>query len=157
MTLRLIVFIVMLGVILPGLVQSQTTPPRNKERVEVRLEPVAETSLLMEGMAQPNFRGLNRILKEKAPDQDGWVHARGQSLLLAETGNLLMLRPPKNQGQDIWYRHATALRDTSTKLARLTAARDLARSRTTLAEVANTCNQCHQTFRVKERVQLGEE
>ena len=33
---------------------------------------------------------------------------RGQALLLAETGNLLLLRPPKTQGRDTWWRETTA-------------------------------------------------
>src|SRR4051812_28081921 len=61
-----------------------------------RFEAVAETRLLMEGLAHANYQGLERLLKEKPADADTWGFARGQALLIAETGNLLLLRPPRN-------------------------------------------------------------
>src|SRR4051812_16279447 len=83
-----------------------------------RPEPVADTKLLMEGLAGANMRGLSKQLREKPADGDGWTFARGQALLLAETGNLLMLRPPRTgTGQDTWLGHAGDLRDAAEKLA----------------------------------------
>src|SRR5213080_3460763 len=58
-----------------------------------KFEALAETRLLMEGMAHSNYRSLQRLLKEKPADNETWVFVRGQALLLAETGNLLLLRP----------------------------------------------------------------
>lgn len=118
-----------------------------------RFEAVAETKLLMEGLAQSNFRGLEDILKKAPASAEAWTFARGQALLLAETGNLLLLRPPRTpEGQDAWFRHATELRDASAALARSAGAQDYARSRAGLADVANCCNRCHQTFRVPVRI-----
>lgn len=117
-----------------------------------KLEPVAETRLLMEGLNQANFRGMERLLKEKPADKESWAFIRGQALLIGETGNLLMLRPPRNQGQDAWMDHATALRDAATDLARHAANRDYERSRAGLISLANTCTRCHQTFRVPVQV-----
>jgi hypothetical protein len=117
-----------------------------------RLEPVAETKLLMEGLAQPNFEGLGKLLRAQPNDPQAWVYARGQALLLAETGNLLMLRPPRNAGQSVWLERAADLRGAASRLARSLAARDYERSRAGLGEVATNCNRCHQTFRVRARV-----
>src|SRR5262245_21038707 len=117
-----------------------------------KFEALAETRLLMEGMANPNYRSLNRLLKEKPADHDTWVFVRGQALLLAETGNLLLLRPPRNSGRDTWMKLAMAMRDEAGELARKTAARDHNGSKTALVNVTNACNRCHQTFRVKVRV-----
>src|SRR5947208_10569444 len=75
-----------------------------------RFEAVAETRLLMEGLANANYQGLEKLLKGKPADADTWAFARGQALLIAETGNLLLLRPPRNQGRDVWMRRATDLR-----------------------------------------------
>src|ERR1700732_806495 len=79
-------------------------------KVTPKLEPVAETRLLMEGLAHANFRGLERLLTEKPAEVKTWTFARGQALLIAETGNLLMLRPPKSQGQAVWFDRAMELR-----------------------------------------------
>src|SRR6266536_438538 len=87
---------------------TQTPPPG--PRVIPKLEPIAETRLLMEGLAHANFRGVERLLREKPADLQSWTFARGQALLLAETANLLMLRPPRNQGQAVWFERAMDLR-----------------------------------------------
>lgn len=118
----------------------------------VRLEAVAETKLVMEGVAQSNFRGLEKNLRQKPEDTETWTFVRGQALLLAETSNLLMIRPPRNPSEREWMERAMDLRDAATLLARAAADRDLERSRTGLQAVAQTCNRCHQTFRVPMRL-----
>jgi len=120
--------------------------------VKPKLEAVAETHLLMEGLLQSNFKGLSRILKDKPTDVEAWTFARGQVLIIAETGNLLMLRPPRNTGSEAWMQRATELRESASRTARNLAARDYQRSRAGVVEMANICNRCHQTFRVKTEV-----
>src|SRR3954471_3887702 len=90
---------------------SQHLPPRNRPTSPPKLEPVAETKLLMEGLLQANVRGLEKNLRQAPADQEAWTFVRGQALLIAETGNLLMLRPPKSGGQDAWMEAAAELRD----------------------------------------------
>jgi hypothetical protein len=106
----------------------------------------------MEGLLQANFRGLEKNLRQPPTDQETWTFVRGQALLIAETGNLLMLRPPKLEGQDAWLASAADLREKATGLAKLGAARDADRCKKALAEMAGTCNRCHQTFRVNVQV-----
>jgi len=132
--------------------QPQSQTPPSTSRPVPRLEAIAETRLLMEGLAHANFRGLERLLKEKPTSNEAWAFARGQALLIAETGNLLLLRPPRNKGRDFWQERAMELRATATDLARLTAARDYERSRTGMTTLANVCNRCHQTFQVSVRL-----
>ena len=118
-------------------------------KVMPKLDPVAETRLLMEGLAHPNFRGLERNLTKKDLDDQTWVYARGQALLIAETANLLMLRPPKTQSaQPIWFDNAMELRRQATTLAQHLVKKDLERSKSGLQQLANSCNRCHQSFRV---------
>lgn len=132
---------------------SQTTPqPKPPERFVPKLEAVAETKLLMEGLNQANFRGLENLLKQKPDALEAWTFARGQALLIAETGNLLLLRPPRNQGRDAWQMRATELRDSATALAQVLARRDFEGSRAALGKLANSCNRCHQGFQVQVRV-----
>jgi hypothetical protein len=128
---------------------SQSQPP---SRPRPKLEPVAETKLLMEGLMQSNFRGLERNLKQRPADDTAWVYARGQALLMAETGNLLLLRPPKSGGQDAWQELSIDLREKATRLARLAATKDLDGSRIALADLAVSCNRCHQTFGQQTRI-----
>jgi hypothetical protein len=126
--------------------------PRGAPQFVPKLEPVAETKLLMEGLAHANFRGLERLLRQKPADAEAWTFARGQALLIAETANLLMLRPPRNKGEQLWMQRATELRSTAGQLARTLGNRDYERAREGLTTLANTCNRCHESFRVPVRI-----
>src|SRR5688500_10674232 len=90
--------------------RTPTTPPKTvtpskpASGTPPRLVPVAETKLLMEGMTHTNFQGIEKILKGTSIDPESWGFARGQAILIAESGNLLMLRPPRNSGQDLWLK-----------------------------------------------------
>jgi hypothetical protein len=128
------------------------TPPPTEPKVTPRFEAVAETKLLMEGLAMPNYEGLEKQLADKPADNDSWGFVRGQALLIAETGNLLLLRPPRNQGRDTWMQRAMDLRQAAATVARHASNRDLEGSRTALTGLTDTCNKCHQTFRVQVRV-----
>ncbi len=75
-----------------------------------------------------------------------------QSQTQPPASNLLLLRPPRNKGRDVWQERAMELRASATNLARLTATRDYERSRTALTSLANVCNRCHQTFQVQVRL-----
>jgi cytochrome c556 len=140
----------LLAIAAPALTQPKGKPAA---RPAPKLEPVAETRLLMEGLNLSNFRGLERLLKDKPADVEAWTFIRGQALLIAETANLLMLRPPKGDGQDAWMERAAGLREAATALARSAAARDHDKSQRGLVGVANACNRCHQTFRVRVSVE----
>lgn len=124
---------------------SQGKPP---PRVAPKLEAIAETKLLMEGLAHANFRGLERNLSTKPTEDQTWVFARGQSLLIAETANLLMLRPPKKEGQETWFARAMDMRDKATSLAAVISTKNLEQSQKGLIALANSCTKCHQSFRV---------
>jgi hypothetical protein len=96
---------------------------------------------------------LERNLKQKPADVETWNFVRGQALLVAESGNLLLMRPPHNDGQTVWMQRSADLRETATTLAKYAGKADYERSKTALVDVTNSCNRCHQTFRVP--VQIG--
>jgi hypothetical protein len=117
-----------------------------------QMEPVAETLLLMQGINLPNFQGIEKLLKDKPQEPEAWKFLRGQALLIAENGNLLMLRPPHNAGEAVWLEHAAALRTNAAKLASVIAERDYIRSRAGLIDLASACNDCHASFRIAARI-----
>jgi hypothetical protein len=117
-----------------------------------KFEVLAETRLLMEGLAISNYRSMQRLLKEKPKDNDTWTFARGQALLVAETGNLLLLRPPRNNGRDTWMKLAMDMRSKAGAVARQAGLRDHDRVQEALAALTTSCNRCHQTFRIAVRV-----
>ena len=113
-----------------------------------RFEAVADTRLLMEGMLHSNYRSIGKLLKNKPTDRDTWVFARGQAILIAEAGNLLLLRPPKGTGRDTWMRLSMEMRSQAVALATAAAAKDHAKSIRAMADLKAGCVRCHQTFRV---------
>jgi hypothetical protein len=118
-----------------------------------RLEPVADTKLLMEALNETNFRGLEKILTQAPADSDAWTFARGQALLIGESANLLMIRPPTaSAGRAVWLERADDLRSAAVRLARAAAGQDYTQARANLLSMAQTCNSCHQSFRVALRV-----
>lgn len=125
----------------------------NPARPQPRLDPVAETKLLMEGLLDANLRGLSNTFRQPPADVQTWLFGRGQALLIAESANLLMLRPPRGTAsQAEWMERSTELREAAVRLAQSAAAQNYVRSRTGLAEVAIACNRCHQRFQVNVKV-----
>jgi hypothetical protein len=150
------------GIVVTGLAAPpQRLPeqlPAPDAKFVPRFEAVAETKLLMEGLAQPNYAAVEKHLQGKGPaDADTWTFARGQALLIAETGNLLLLRPPRNDGRDAWMRRAVNMRQAAGDLARQLGNRDLERSRAAQVALTAKCNSCHQTFRVPARIKPNAE
>jgi hypothetical protein len=131
--------------------------PRPAGKFTPKLEPLAETKLLMEGLAHPNFRGMEKLLQKKPGDAQAWAFLRGQALLVAETGNLLMLRPPRNPGQSPWMERATDLRTQAVKLARAAGREDYADCKAGLRDLAAACNRCHDSFKIQVRIVPFEE
>lgn len=131
----------------PGSAQVRSTP-----QFVPKFEAVAETKLLMEGLTNANYRSVNRLLKAKPTDVETWTFARGQAILIAESGNLLLLRPPRNSGRDTWMRLGMDMRERATVLARAAAERDYAQSKAAIQDLTASCNRCHQTFRVPVKV-----
>jgi hypothetical protein len=113
-----------------------------------RLEPIAEISVLMKGINLPNLRGLDRELRQRPTSADAWSNIRGQALLIAENGNLLMLRPPRKLDEETWLARARDLRTVAAQLSESAAARDHEHSVAGLKELANACNRCHQFAKV---------
>ena len=144
---------VVLSGIVASLIAAQVPAPAPPPKAVPRLDALAETKLLMEGLAHPNFKGIERNLRQPPADKQTWTFARGQALLIGETANLLMIRPPRKDGQTAWFERAMELRTQASQLAKSLAAADYDASKAGLTNLANSCNRCHQTFRVPVRVE----
>jgi hypothetical protein len=127
-------------------------PAKTTTKFVPKFEALAETRLIMEGLAHSNYRSLNRILAKKPADNDTWVFARGQALLIAETGNLLLLRPPRNSGRDTWMKLGMSMRTAAGNVGRAAGNRDYPATKTALVGLTNACNRCHTTFRIPVKI-----
>jgi hypothetical protein len=139
------------GLLAVAPVIPQVGGPNPKIQVVPRLQPIAEAQVLMRGINRPNLEALNRLLKHQ-PDKGAWSQIRDHALVIAENGNLLMLRPVRKQNEETWLDRAAALRSKASDLARAAEGRDLGRCQAELKDLAMTCNRCHQTFGVDVQV-----
>jgi hypothetical protein len=144
---------VLLVAVAAVLVQSAPALPQAKFQAAPRPEPFAETKVLMQGINVPYFTGLDRLLRRQPASDDKWGMVRGQAQLIAENGNLLLLRPARSQGQETWLERAADLRAKAIALDEAAAKSDFARSRAALTALAGACNRCHESFKVSVRVQ----
>jgi hypothetical protein len=137
------------------LLAQEPARPQGKLRTQPKLEPIAQTRVLMVGINAPYFQGLDQILREKPANDDAWGAVSAQALLIAENGNLLLLRPPKGADEpttDKWNQRAVDLRTAATQLAQDAEDEDYQRCRTALINLAKTCNRCHEAFKVQTRI-----
>ena len=126
-------------------------PGQNPSRVLPKLEPYAETKLIMEGLAQANFRGLERILGQKPAEDKAWVFGRGQACFWLRRA-ICSCSGRHAMTVKLFGFSAGDFRTAAVQLATSMGQKDFQRSRTNLHNVANTCNRCHQTFRVSFQV-----
>ena len=100
----------------------------------------------MEYINGPVFARLRKLLAEEPKGRPEWRQARGYALVLGETGNLLMIRPPEEDEAAGWKRFSAALRDEGAKLYEATKKRDYKIAREHYIALARQCNTCHNEF-----------
>jgi cytochrome c556 len=59
-----------------------------------------------------------------------------------------MLRPPKSQGEAVWFDRAMDLRRQATTLATQLAKKDVEQGKAGLSNLSKSCNRCHQSFKI---------
>lgn len=142
--------LLLLGSTAPGQDPASPKRPEPTARMQSRpqLEPMAEVKLLMQGINLPNWHGLEEQLANAPQDAEAWRLIRGYSLLIAENGNLLMMRPPRRLSEDRWLSAAERLRASARRLALAAERQDYSQCLTRLRDLAASCNQCHREARV---------
>lgn len=106
----------------------------------------------MEYAFEPPFTQLKASLSEVPKDNKVWKLVKASSLILAENGNLLMLRGPE-EDTDTWNQFAAELRDQGKLLYQAAKKRDFDSSKKHYAGFVAKCNACHETFADGEHIQ----
>ena len=106
-------------------------------------KPVADTKQLMDAMVIPASNLLFNVPFEIPEDAEGWAVVENNAILLAESGNLLLLRA---DGREPWAEASRALIDAGE--ATLVAARDREVDRIfDLSEdILAPCTGCHDLY-----------
>jgi hypothetical protein len=84
----------------------------------------------MEYLFSPTFKRLKPAIAASPTDNKGWKAIKADSLVLAEGGNLLLMRPPEKDATD-WVKHSVQVRDLGGQLYEAAKAKDYAAAGTT--------------------------
>jgi hypothetical protein len=146
---RKLIFLPALAVVSFLLMRLTTTtnPIRADEKSPAAVTNVpVETNMhdFMEGMFQGTYRRLKPAMAAE-PDRQGWKTIRSESLILAEGGNLLLVRKPeKDVGK--WTEFSVAVRENGAQLYKAAKQKDFAGSRKAYEAMLTQCNACHKHF-----------
>lgn len=118
------------------------------DKVEPKLAPVEDDMHeFMEYAFEPFFKDLRTSMKAEPADKKAWKPVKANSLILAENGNLLMMRGPKDgvEKQE-WNALAADLREHGRLLYKQAKKRDYALARKHYEAFITKCNACHEKF-----------
>ena len=106
----------------------------------------------MEYAFEPFFQQLKSSLAEPPAHKKAWVPVKANSLMLAENGNLLMLRAP-DENEDDWNRLSADLREQGKLLYQAAKKRDYEITKKHYVSFVSKCNACHEKFADGEHLQ----
>lgn len=99
----------------------------------------------MEYVFQPAYLRLKQAMATAPADNKGWKALKSDSLILAESCNLLFDRAPDEHGAD-WKSHAKSAREQGAKLYAAAKAKDFAAAGGAWKSMLESCNSCHRQF-----------
>jgi hypothetical protein len=99
----------------------------------------------MEYAFQPAYLRLQAAMAAEPKDNAGWKAIKAESLLLAEGGNLLLLRPAADEAAD-WNAHAVQTRQLGSQLYAAARKKDFTNARKSYEAMLIRCNACHNQF-----------
>jgi hypothetical protein len=110
---------------------------------EGALKPLVDVHEFMEHVMSGTFDTVKGRLKEKPNDDSAWRSVRDASLLLGESGNLLLIRKPESADETEWSNLSIALRESGDALAKAAKSKNYDACRTAYLIVVRSCNMCH--------------
>ena len=125
---------------------SQVSASAADQAETVGPEPLVDVHELMESVVGKAFEGAKKGLSEKPADRKAWSSVFSMSVLLGESGNLLLFRKPEDAEPKQWKALAVGLRDRGQDLIQATKAKDYDASKKAYTAVVEACNKCHTKF-----------
>jgi hypothetical protein len=109
-------------------------------------KPVATINEIMDAITLPYSDALLYIQRNPPKTDWDWQMLQLQALMLAESGNLLMMKDrAKNQGE--WMKDARMLVDAGMAAVKATRAKDIDAVLALNDQIVSSCITCHRTFR----------
>ena len=109
-------------------------------------QPVATISEIMDAITLPYSDALLYIQRNPPKSDKDWETLQMQALMLAESGNLLMMKNrARNQGE--WMKDARSLVDAGMAAVKATRAKDMQAVLALNEQIVSSCVTCHMKFR----------
>ncbi len=99
----------------------------------------------MEYVFQPTYKRLKQSMSAEPADNSVWKGIKSDSLILAEGGNLLLLRVP-DEDAATWSELSAAVRDLGGQLYRSAKKKNYADAGKSYRAMLMKCNDCHNKF-----------
>lgn len=99
----------------------------------------------MEYVFQPTYRRLKPNMSSLSDNSGAWPAIKSDALILAEGGNLLLIRGPQEDAS-AWRKHSVAVRDFGGKLYRAAKNKDAQAAQQNYVSMVENCNNCHRQF-----------
>jgi hypothetical protein len=99
----------------------------------------------MEYVFEPAYKRLKVAMAAAPADNAGWKAIKGDSLPLAEAGNLLLTRLPDDDAA-AWAGHSVKVRDFGGQLYGAAKKKDFPAARKAYESMIQNCNACHEQF-----------
>jgi len=123
----------------PPLVAQDVAPPSE-------LKVVGTMSELMIRIIYPASDAVFYITTRTPETDVQWGELQGQTLMLAETGNLLMM-PGRTRDQDRWMADAKLMRDAGAAAFKAAKAKDVQALEALNDQLYQSCTTCHMHYR----------
>ena len=114
---------------------------------EASYKPVANNAQLMRAFIIPSSDALFDVSLEAPKNGAEWTAIENHALILAESGNLMMMVPRASEG--VWMKESRALVDAGAAAFKAAQAKDVERLVEIGDEILATCKGCHDKYLFK--------
>jgi hypothetical protein len=127
--------------------QHQSAHAAKANSKKASTKPVEESMHdFLEYVFQPTYKRLKaQMATDPKDNRQAWKAIKSDSLILAEGGNLLLMRLPEENAAD-WTSHSEAVRNSGGQLYQAARKKDYQSAHTEYTALLTQCNRCHQKF-----------
>ena len=109
------------------------------------VNPVASIMQLMEALVIPSSDALFNVGRQAPQNDDEWAAIRNHAIILAESGNLLMIGS-RAKHEDAWMRMSQALVDAGAVALKAAEAKNVDAVLEAGNQIIDTCETCHASY-----------
>jgi len=110
-----------------------------------KFKPIATSKQLMEAMIIPASDVLFNVGVEPPKNDEEWTIVRNNALILAESGNLLMIGS-RAQDKDVWIKYSRAMLDAAAAALKAAEAKNVDAISEAGDQILAACSGCHDRF-----------